>query len=89
MSTVLDFATRVAVKARLEEAKWWETLYAQEHSDWHIVRDQYFGEGKQAGCSACDRLAKLQDEFTALDRIEVKGDEHERDTTGSGTTTEG
>jgi len=28
------------------------------------------------------------DKFTALDRIEVKGDEHERDTTGSGTTTE-
>ena len=32
----------------------------------------------------CDELTK----FTALDRIEVKGDEHERRATGSGTTTE-
>jgi len=35
------------------------------------------------------KLRRIADEFTALDRIEVKGDKYERDTTGSGTTTEG
>ena len=40
--------------------------------------------------SSAQELAKeVLSEFTAIDRIEVKGDEHERDTTQSGSTTEG
>ena len=52
-------------------------------------------EFKGSACGTFDGTWNLDDvvrrinEFTALDRLEVKGDEHERDTTGSGTTTEG
>ena len=45
-----------------------------------------YTEPGSSWCSVCERTRRIK--FTALDRIEVKGDEHERRATGSGTTTE-
>ena len=56
--------------------------------DVRIALQPIFNEGQFMWQKAADALnARLG--FTALDRIEAKGDEHERDTTRSSTTTEG
>ena len=60
---------------------------------WYLIGDINCLAGTCDDCRAFPREAEIEEikkpEFTALDRIEVKGDEHERDATKSSSTTEG
>jgi hypothetical protein len=61
-------------------------------SDIHLSATVFCSECQmmvELGTRDCPHAIELHKEFTALDRIEVKGDEHERTATGSGTEVEG